>query len=76
MFCQKNAEFIPWKIVCVDCIGPYKVQHKKRKDKQNALDFHCLTMKDPANEWIEVTHILQQSELNTNIISKLFDEFW
>ena len=72
----KNAEFIPWKSVCVDCIGPYKVKHKKKKGKWTFVDFHCLTMIDPATGWIELAPIPQQSELNTSITSKLFDEFW
>ncbi len=49
----KNAEFIPWKSVCVDCIGPYKVKHKKKKGKWTFVDFHCLTMIDPETGWIE-----------------------
>ena len=40
------------------------------------MDFHCLTMIDPATSWIELAPVPQESELNTNITSKLFDEFW
>ena len=35
----KNAEFIPWKTVCVDCLGPYKVRYKKKKRPMDILGF-------------------------------------
>jgi hypothetical protein len=49
----KEAEVKPWDILCVDLIGPYTIQRKKRKE----LTLHCLTMIDPATGWFEIVPI-------------------
>ena len=50
----KDAEAIPWNTLCVDTIGPYKIQQKKRKEP---LILHAVTMIDPATGWFEVREI-------------------
>ncbi len=40
----------PWKVLCVDLIGPYTL---KGKDG-SSIDFMCLTMINPATSWFEI----------------------
>jgi hypothetical protein len=85
---SKIAEVVPWKSVCVDCIGPYTL-----KDKTGTviLDFMCLTMIDPATGWFEVIelpctevqYVRKGKEIveviidkSSACISKLFNKQW
>jgi hypothetical protein len=43
----------PWKVLCVDLIGPYTL---KGKDI-SSIDFMCLTMIDPATSWFEIVEL-------------------
>ena len=43
----------PWKVLCVDLIGPYTL---KGKDG-SSIDFMCLTMIDPATSWFEIVEL-------------------
>jgi transposase InsO family protein len=49
----KLAEENPWDTLCVDLIGPYKIERKGKKD----LKLWCLTMIDPATGWFEMEQI-------------------
>jgi IS30 family transposase len=49
----KTAEENPWDTLCVDLIGPYKIQRKGNKD----LKLWCLTMTDPATGWFKMQQI-------------------
>ena len=49
----KQAEENPWDTLCVDLIGPYKIQRKGKED----LKLWCLTMIDPATGWFEMEQI-------------------
>ena len=44
---------IPWRVLCVDLIGPYTL---KGKDG-TIIDFMALTMIDPATSWFEVVEL-------------------
>ena len=85
---SKIAEVVPWRSVCVDCIGPYTL-----KDKTGTviLDFMCLTMIDPATGWFEiielpateVQYVKKGKEIvevildkSSACISKLFNKQW
>jgi hypothetical protein len=47
----KEAESEPWdRMVCIDLIGPYTVNKKKKKN----LICKCVTMIDPATGWFEI----------------------
>ena len=51
---SKIAKRVPWRMVCVDLIGPYTI-----KSKDSAiLDFMCLTMIDPVTGWFEIVELL------------------
>jgi hypothetical protein len=43
----------PWKVLCVDLIGPYIL---KGKDG-TSIDLMCLTMISPATSWIEMVEL-------------------
>ena len=63
----KNAEAVPWEILCVDCIGPYTVRHKSNKKK--TLQLWCVTMIDPATGWFEMKELPnKQPETIANIV--------
>ena len=49
---EKEAEYKPWEQLCVDIIGPYKIQTKKRGHKIPEL--RCVTMIDPATGWFKI----------------------
>jgi hypothetical protein len=49
----KLAEENPWDTLCVDLIGPCKIERKGTKD----LKLWCLTMIDPATGWFEMEQI-------------------
>jgi hypothetical protein len=49
----KVAKENPWDTLCVDLIGPYKIERKGKKD----LKLWCLTMIDPATGWFEMHQI-------------------
>jgi hypothetical protein len=46
----KTVLTVPWRVLCVDFIGPYTL---KGKDG-TIIDFMALTMIDPATSWFEV----------------------
>jgi transposase InsO family protein len=46
----KLAEAIPWDVLCIDLIGPYKIRRKGKK----FLVCRCVTMIDPATGWFEI----------------------
>ena len=49
----KKAEYVPWRKLCVDLIGPYKVQD----GKGHVHELLALTMIDPATSWFEICEI-------------------
>ncbi len=48
-----DTETQPWRRLCVDCIGPYKI---KRRNKP-PLEFQAVTMIDPATSWFEMRQL-------------------
>jgi hypothetical protein len=43
----------PWKVLCVDLIGPYTL---KGQDG-SSIDFMCLTMINPATSWFKIVEL-------------------
>jgi hypothetical protein len=43
----------PWRVLCVDLIGPYTL---KGKDS-SSIGFMCLNMIDPATGWFEIVEL-------------------
>jgi hypothetical protein len=66
----KAAEADPWEILCVDLIGPYKIERKK---PLSTLTLHCLTMIDPATGWFEIVEIKTKS---ADVIADKIEQVW
>ncbi len=45
----------PWKVLCVDLIGPYTMKGKGKD--YLSIDFMCLTMIDPATSWFKIMEL-------------------
>jgi hypothetical protein len=43
----------PWKVLCVDLIGPYTL----KGNGGSSVDFMCLTMIDPTKSWFEIVEL-------------------
>ena len=65
----KEAEAEPWKTLCVDLIGPYKL---KRKGKET-LTLQAVTMIDPASGWFEIA---EYKDKESNTIANLIEQTW
>ena len=65
----KEAEVIPWDILCVDLVGPYTIH---RKDKEDLI-LHCVTMIDPATGWFEIKEIPNK---RADTIANLVEQTW
>jgi hypothetical protein len=65
----KEAETLPWDKLCVDLIGPYKINRKGHK----ALIFRCVTMIDPATGWFEIH---QYSDKRSITVANIVEQEW
>ena len=62
----KEAESIPWDILCVDLIGPYTIKKRHKK-----YTLWCVTMIDPATAWLEIKEIkLKTAEKVANVVEQ------
>ncbi len=74
----KTITTVPWRVLCVDLIGPYTL---KGKDG-TIIDFLALTMIDPATSWFKVVklplvHWLKTIKVNgkeSSIVEEIFDK--
>ena len=66
---EKDAEAIPWDILCVDLIGPYTIKQVNKK----SLTLWCLTMIDPATGWFELVTI---EDKRADTIANLVEQNW
>ena len=66
---EKEAEAIPWDVLCVDLIGPYTVSGKNGKK----FTLWCCTMIDPATGWVKIIKINQKS---ADKIIHVVDQAW
>ncbi len=51
----------PWKVLCVDLIGPYTL---KGKDG-SSIDFMCVTMINPVTSWFKIVELLTVAQETT-----------
>jgi hypothetical protein len=58
----------PWRVLCVDLIGPYTLNGKDG----SSIDFMCLTMIDPATIWFEMVELpkLQRETSGSKVTNK------
>jgi hypothetical protein len=74
----KTVITVPWRVLCVDLIGPYSL---KGKDG-TIIDFMALTMIDPTTRWFEVVELPLVRQLKTmtvngkesSIVEEIFDK--
>ena len=66
---EKEAEALPWDRLCVDLIGPYKINRKGQK----ALVCKCVTMIDPATGWFEVH---QYDDKRSITVANIVEQEW
>lgn len=72
----KSADVDPWKVLCIDLIGPYKIAHKRKED----LKLQCLTMIDPATGWFEIVQLPKDNKgepiKRADVIANLLEQTW
>ena len=66
---EKEAEAIPWETLCVDMIGPYKIQRKGKPE----LTLWCITMIDPATGWFEIVEVPTK---RADIVANKIEQTW
>ena len=74
----KVAEAEPWDILCVDMIGPYKIQHATKKTKEEKpkpveLSLWAVTMIDPATGWFEIKQV---DNKESHTVSEAVEQTW
>ena len=65
----KEAESIPWDVMCIDLIGPYKIRRKGKND----LVCRCVTMIDPATGWFEMH---QYDDKRSITVANIAEQEW
>ena len=66
----KQPEVTPWETLCVDMIGPYKIERKGKKD----LELWCVTMIDPATGWFEIKQV--PGTKRADIVANIVEQVW
>jgi hypothetical protein len=67
---EKDAQAIPWDVLCVDLIGPYKI---RQKGKKKPLVCKAVTMIDPATGWFEMHEWIDKESIS---IANIVEEQW
>ena len=67
----KEAEYKPWERLCVNLIGPYKIQTKKCGHK--ILELRCVTMIDPATGWFKIK---QYDDKKSITVANIVQQEW
>lgn len=65
----KIAEATPWDTLCVDLIGPYKINRKGKP----VLVCRCVTMIDPATGWFEISQYRDKESIT---VANIVEEQW
>ena len=66
---EKTAEAVPWERLCVDLIGPYKIERIGQED----LELKAVTMIDPATSWFE---IVQYDDKKSMTVANIVENTW
>jgi len=66
---EKEAEDEPWDKLCVDLIGPYTMNRKGKP----SLTLWCVTMIDPATNWVEIQEIPNK---RADTIANIIEQTW
>jgi transposase InsO family protein len=68
---KKEAEAIPWDVLCIDLIGPYTIERKSKAKKP--LTLWALTMIDPATGWFEMREIQTKK---ADVVANVLEQAW
>lgn len=67
---MKVEDVLPWEVLCVDMIGPYKIPRKKKKD----LELWAVTMIDPATGWFEIASV--PGTKRADVVANIVEQTW
>ena len=77
---EKEVDTIPWKMLCIDLIGPCTIGDPAKKDKNGniikestEITLHCLTMIDPCTGWFEIAEI---ENAKADEVANVLQETW
>ena len=65
----KESETQPWKLLCVDLVGPYTATLKSGKE----CTLNAMTFIDPATGWFEISEIREKTSTE---LSQVLDSTW
>jgi hypothetical protein len=65
----KEAESEPWDRMCIDLIGPYTINKKKKKN----IICKCVTMINPATGWFEIH---QYDDKRSITVANIAEQEW
>jgi len=68
---KPTLEIIPWHTLCIDLVGPYKFGNEKKPEPY--IEFHCMTMIDPATGFFDIADISQKT---TDVIANWLEFHW
>ena len=66
---SRGANVRPWRTLCIDCVGPYKV---KGADGET-YTLRAMTMADPATGWFEISEITDEK---AETAARVLDRTW
>ena len=71
----KQPEVTPWEFLCVDMIGPYKIDRNITKGaKKETLQLWCVTMIDPATGWFEIKQV--PGTKSADVVANIVEMAW
>jgi hypothetical protein len=53
VMCYLSWSMTPWRVLCVDLIGPYTL----KETDNTRIDLMCLIMIDPATSWFKIVEV-------------------
>jgi len=68
---KPTPEIIPWHTLCIDMVSPYKFGNEKKPETY--IEFHCMTMIDPATGFFDIVDIGQKT---ANVIANWLEIHW
>jgi len=68
---KPTPEIIPWHTLCIDLVGPYKFGNEKKPETY--IEFHCMTMIDPATGFFNIVDIGQET---ADVIANWLEIHW
>ncbi len=64
-----DTDIQPWRRLCVDCIGPYKIRRKNKPP----IEFQAGTMIDPATSWFKMRRLKTKK---ADEVANMIEQTW